>query len=93
MAFAVVNALYARVQSGAGQRIDTSLFASGLAVQYRPLLSVEELDGPVRAGFLGALAKRREEGITHEEALNLQKEYIHGRWRNNYYRVSKRAIR
>jgi crotonobetainyl-CoA:carnitine CoA-transferase CaiB-like acyl-CoA transferase len=87
MAFAVVNALYARVQSGAGQRIDTSLFASGLAIQYRPLLSVEELDGPVRAGFLGELAKRRAEGITHEEALNLQKEYIHGRGRNNYYRV------
>jgi formyl-CoA transferase len=87
MTFAVVNALYARVQSGAGQRIDTSLFASGLAVQYRPLLSVEELDAPVREGFLAELEKRRERGITHQEALQLQKEYIHGRGRNNYYRV------
>ena len=87
MAFAIVNALYARVQSGKGQRIDTSLFASGLAIQTRPLLSVEDFDEPARAGFIASLEERREQGITSEEARQLHREYIHGRGRNNYYRL------
>jgi formyl-CoA transferase len=87
MAFAIVNALYSRAQTGKGQRIDTSLFASGLAVQYRPLLSVEDLDAPVREGFLAELAERRKTGITYEEAAKLRNEYIPGRGRNSYYRV------
>jgi crotonobetainyl-CoA:carnitine CoA-transferase CaiB-like acyl-CoA transferase len=87
MAFAIANALYVRAQSGQGQRIDTSLFASGLAVQTRPMFSVEELDGPVREGFLGELAARRKEGISYEEAAKLHRSYIPGRGRNNYYRV------
>ena len=62
MAFAIVSALLARTATGKGQRIETSLFASGLAAQYRPLLSVEAIDGPVREGFLGALAERRKDG-------------------------------
>ena len=87
MAFAVVSALLARTASGKGQRIETSLFASGLAAQYRPLLSVEDLDRPVREGFLGALAERRKEGLRYEEAAKLRAEYISARGRNNYYRI------
>ncbi|MEX1194107.1 MAG: CoA transferase [Dehalococcoidia bacterium] len=87
MAFGIVNALYARLQTGKGQRIDTSLFASGLAVQYKPLLSVEDVDAPVREGFLGELAERRNDGLTYSEANHLRNQYIHGRGRNNYYRV------
>jgi formyl-CoA transferase/CoA:oxalate CoA-transferase len=51
MAYAIVSALYARTTSGKGQRIETSLFASGLAAQYRPLLSVEEVDRRCAKGF------------------------------------------
>lgn len=87
MAFAIVNALYARVHSGRGQQIETSLFASGLAVQTRPLLSVEDLDAPSREGFLAALGERRRDSITFEEARRLHREFIHGRGRNNYYRL------
>jgi len=87
MAFAIVNALFARVTTGRGQRIDTSLFASGLAAQYRPLLSVEEQDAPVRAGFLEELAKLRATGARFEEIAKLRRQYIAGRGRNNYYRV------
>jgi crotonobetainyl-CoA:carnitine CoA-transferase CaiB-like acyl-CoA transferase len=87
MAFGIVSALYARTLSGAGQRIETSLFASGLAAQYRPLLSVEDVDGPVREGFLGALKERRKSGLRYEEAAKLRGEYIAARGRNNYYRV------
>jgi crotonobetainyl-CoA:carnitine CoA-transferase CaiB-like acyl-CoA transferase len=71
MAFAIVNALYARLTSGRGQRIETSLFASGLAAQYRPMLSIEDIDRPVREGFLQELAFRRgqqAEGGVHSRA-------------------------
>jgi formyl-CoA transferase len=87
MAFAVVSALYERKATGKGQRIETSLFASGLAAQYRPLLSVEEVDAPVREGFLEALAERRKDGISYEEAAKLRNDYIAARGRNNYYRI------
>ena len=87
MAFAIVSALYARAASGEGQRIETSLFASGLAAQYRPLLSVEEQDGPAREGFLQELAAARTNGLRFEEASKLRAQYIPWRGRNNYYRV------
>jgi crotonobetainyl-CoA:carnitine CoA-transferase CaiB-like acyl-CoA transferase len=87
MAFAIVNALYARVTSGRGQRIDTSLFASGMAAQYRPLMSVDATDKPVRDGFLAELAARRETGTTFEETMELRKQYVAPRGRNNYYRT------
>jgi formyl-CoA transferase len=87
MAFAIVNALYARASTGKGQRIETSLFASGLAAQYRPLLSIEDVDKPVRDGFLEALTARRAGGLSVEDALALRREYIAPRGRNNYYRV------
>jgi crotonobetainyl-CoA:carnitine CoA-transferase CaiB-like acyl-CoA transferase len=87
MAFAIVSALLERTSTGKGKRIETSLFASGLAAQYRPLLSVDEVDGPVREGFLAELAKRRESGLRYEAAAKLRNEYIAPRGRNNYYRV------
>jgi len=87
MAFAIVNALYARTSTGKGQRIETSLFASGLAAQYRPLLSIDELDKPVRDGFLGELTRLRGDGLTADGAMALRHQYIAVRGRNNYYRL------
>jgi crotonobetainyl-CoA:carnitine CoA-transferase CaiB-like acyl-CoA transferase len=87
MAYAIVNALYARKDSGKGQLIETSLFASGLAAQYRPLLSVDDKDKAPREGFLQELEGARKDGISFEEALSLKSEYIPGRGRNNYYRI------
>ena len=87
MAFAITNALYARTATGKGQRIETSLFASGLAAQYRPLLSVEEQDQPVREGFLAELAQARANGARFDETLKLRSQYVAPRGRNNYYRV------
>jgi crotonobetainyl-CoA:carnitine CoA-transferase CaiB-like acyl-CoA transferase len=88
MAFAIVNALYARVTTGRGQRVESSLFASGLAAQYRPLMSIEAIDRPVREGFLAALDDLRATGDGgHEAAAQLRREYVAGRGRNNYYRI------
>jgi formyl-CoA transferase len=91
MAFAIVNALYARLTTGKGQRIETSLFASGLAAQYRPLLSIEDLDRPVREGFLQELEKKLENGFHFDEVNELRQGYIPARGRNNYYRVYETA--
>ena len=87
MAFGIVNALYARATTGEGQLIETSLFASGLAAQYRPLLSVDQRDEPVREGFLKELEQAKAGGISFEEALKLKAKYLPGRGRTNYYRV------
>lgn len=87
MAFAIVNALYARASTGKGQLIETSLFASGIAAQYRPLLSIEKRERSVREGFLKELAEARKDGLRFEEAVKLRAQYIAGRGRNNYYRV------
>jgi formyl-CoA transferase len=87
MAFAIVNALYARLTSGKGQHIETTLFASGLAAQYRPLLSVEEIDRPVREGFLQELAETLKGGFHFDEVSKLRHSYIPARGRNNYYRI------
>ena len=87
MAFAIVSALYTRKAGGTGQRIETSLFASGLAAQYRPLLSVERVDRPQREGFLQELAEARKNGLRFEEAKKLRAQYVPRRGRNNYYRV------
>jgi len=87
MAYAIVNALYARTQTGRGQHIETSLFASGIAAQYRPLLSIEQVDRPVREGFLQELAAARVEGISYGEAVKLRGQYVALRGRNNYYRI------
>lgn len=87
MAFSIVNALYVRAQTGRGQQIETSLFASGLAAQYRPMLSVEMFDQPVRDGFLVALREMRKEGASFEELSEMRKGFVPGRGKNNYYRL------
>jgi formyl-CoA transferase len=87
MAFAIVNALYARLGSGKGQKVETSLFASGLAAQYRPMLSIEAMDQPVREAFLKELGEQLKDGFDYDTAYRLRQEYVPARGRNNYYRV------
>jgi formyl-CoA transferase len=95
MAFGVVNALYQRAQTGTGQVIDTSLFASGLAMQYRPLLSIEMFDAEPRAELLGLLGEARAQGVSVDEVLAQQAASGHVRpgapavATNPYYQIYK----
>jgi crotonobetainyl-CoA:carnitine CoA-transferase CaiB-like acyl-CoA transferase len=58
-----------RERAGAGQEIETSLFASGIALQYRPILSIDMFDLEPRGHLLDRLRKAEDEGISREEAL------------------------
>ena len=55
MAYAAACALVQRNLTGVGQEIETSLFASGLALQYRPLLSIDMFDKAPRDELLDRL--------------------------------------
>jgi formyl-CoA transferase len=69
MAFAIASALYQREHTGRGQHIETSLFAAGIAIQYRPMFSIEKIDHDRREALLSSLREGRAAGRRDEEAL------------------------
>jgi len=89
MAYAVAAALYQRELTGRGQRIETSLFAAGLAIQYRPMFSIERLDRTPRERLLATVARARAAGRRVDEVLGEQSSRtdVVMRRNNPYYRV------
>jgi crotonobetainyl-CoA:carnitine CoA-transferase CaiB-like acyl-CoA transferase len=69
IAFSVATALYQRELTGHGQRIETDLFAAGIALQYRPLLSVEATDRAARDTLIADLQRGREQGLSYEDVI------------------------
>jgi crotonobetainyl-CoA:carnitine CoA-transferase CaiB-like acyl-CoA transferase len=69
MAFGVASALYQREKTGRGQFIENSLFSAGVAIQYRPMLSIEALDRPARDKLLADLEEGRRAGKSYEEIM------------------------
>lgn len=69
MAYGVAAALYQRERTGKGQRIETSLFGAGLAIQYRPIFSIENTDRGPREELLAALQQAKAEGRRAEEVI------------------------
>ena len=67
MAWAVSAALFARERTGKGQKIDTTLLGSALAVQNNGFQLVESVDTEWRQGFLEKLEEGRKEGMEFEE--------------------------
>ena len=88
LAWTVCAALYARERTGRGQKIETSLLASGLALMGPRFLQVEPLDGENRERMLRQMDEKRAESPPYEELLALsqgsQRMAYHG---NIYYRV------
>ncbi len=67
MAWAVCAALFARERTGRGQRIETTLLGSALAVQTGSFQVVESVDSEWRQQFLDRLGQARSEGSDYEE--------------------------
>ena len=88
MAWAVCAALFVRERTGRGQKIETTLLGSALAVQNVHFQLVESVDTDWRQRFIDRLAEARTEGPDYEE---LRKFLIAARpvqtIGNIYYRV------
>lgn len=88
LAYGAAAALYHRERTGLGQFIETSLFAAGIAVQYRPMFSIERIDREQRERLLAAMQRARGEGRRVEEALKeVPQRHETGRRNNPYYKV------
>jgi crotonobetainyl-CoA:carnitine CoA-transferase CaiB-like acyl-CoA transferase len=67
MAWAVCAALYHREKTGRGQKIETTLLGSALAVQNAHFQVVDSVDTEWRQRFIDALERGRKEGIDFDE--------------------------
>ena len=70
LAYAVVCAIVQRNATGEGQEVETSLFASGIALQYRPLMSIDLFDLEGRQALIERLDEASAKGTRRDEAIN-----------------------
>ena len=88
LAWSVCAALYAREHTGRGQKVETSLLASAIALLGSRFLQVESLDRDNRARTLEQMADRRAASAPYPELLALsQASRRQGHHGNIYYRV------
>jgi len=88
MAWCVSAALFAREQTGRGQKLETSLLASAMFLMGSRLTQVEDRDKEVRAKALEEIAAKRASQASFEELVAIspgsRRLLYHG---NVYYRV------
>lgn len=88
IAWGVCAALFHRERTGKGQRVDTSLLASGLSVQTGSFMEIESHDAEARSEFLEVLDAMRLSGASYQEIDRQHTEMLNP-WRggNLYYRT------
>ena len=69
-ALAIVGALYHRTQSGEGQKIETSLFSTGVALQAQQMIQIEGLDAEQHAHEVRTLKAAYAAGKKHTEVVD-----------------------
>jgi len=72
MAYGITAALLARVKTGRGQKIESSLLASALAVQTSSFTYIDAVDGAWMPKFLADLEEARDRGASWEELAQLR---------------------
>jgi crotonobetainyl-CoA:carnitine CoA-transferase CaiB-like acyl-CoA transferase len=69
-AFGIVSALYHRQKTGEGQKLETSLFATGLSLQAQNLVHVNRLDERQHSQELELLRTARRDGKNHTRVID-----------------------
>jgi len=69
-AFAIVSALYHRARTGEGQKLETSLFGTGLALQAQNLVHIDDLDEGFHRRELEILSTARARGKKHTQVID-----------------------
>jgi len=69
-ALGIVAALYHRKQSGKGQKIETSLFSTGMAMQAMQMIHIDSLDAKQHADEVGTLNAAFGEGKKHTQIID-----------------------
>ncbi len=88
IAWGICAALYNRERTGKGQKIETTLLGSALAVQTSRFLQVAAIDEEPRTKLLRELGELRENGRSYDDMLELVRRRIHAlRVGNIYYRT------
>jgi crotonobetainyl-CoA:carnitine CoA-transferase CaiB-like acyl-CoA transferase len=69
-AFGIVSALYHRERTGEGQKLETSLFATGLSLQAQNIVHIDALDERQHARELELLRTARRDGKNHTKVAD-----------------------
>ena len=69
-AFGIVSALYHRERTGEGQKLETSLFATGLSLQAQNIVHIDELDKAQHGRELELLRTARRDGKNHTKVAD-----------------------
>lgn len=69
-AMGILGALYHRERTGEGQKLETSLFSTGLALQSQNLVHVDRLDARQHAAELELLRTARRDGKKHTQVID-----------------------